>query len=111
MSPVPTSPKYTPMDMAPGRSSIGPVVPQIKYIAPFSAGCAPTVVSFRFLGEQEGLPIRVLRNIRALDLPIEGRDITPFDESIATTITLRIWVSFPGRVLRRMLILFSVARL
>jgi len=87
---------YGPMDLSfQQKRRPGPVVPQKKYSAPFTAGCAPIVIPFKFMNEShEGVPMSLLRDVSAMDLAIEGGDHTPFDESIATTITLRIW--WPG---------------
>jgi hypothetical protein len=53
------------------------------------------VIPFRLEHQaDDGVPMHKLRDISALDLPMIGRDHTPFDETIATTITLRIW--WPG---------------
>lgn len=49
-------------------------------------------IGFQFVGGGLGIPMRLLQNARALDLPIEGGDSTPFSETVASTITLRIWV-------------------
>jgi len=50
-------------------------------------------IGFRFVGGALGVPMRLLQDARALDLPIEGADSIPFSQSVASTITLRIWVS------------------
>ncbi|KIM31231.1 hypothetical protein M408DRAFT_255856 [Serendipita vermifera MAFF 305830] len=74
----------------------GPLVPQKAYNAPFLAGKKPMQIGFQFVGGPPGIPMRLLQDARALDLPIEGADSTPFSDSVASTITLRIW--WPGYV-------------
>lgn len=74
----------------------GPLVPQRAYSAPFSAGNKPMQVEFRLESGGTGVPMRLLQDAGANDLPIEGADTSPFSESVASTITLRIW--WPGYV-------------
>jgi hypothetical protein len=49
-------------------------------------------VEFRSAGGVPGVPMRLLQDAGSVDLPIEGADNIPFSESVASTITLRIWV-------------------
>ncbi|KAG8816105.1 hypothetical protein FRC18_001170 [Serendipita sp. 400] len=51
-------------------------------------------IDFNFAGGIPGIPMRLLRDARAIDLPIIGGNSVPFPESVASTITLRIW--WPG---------------
>jgi len=53
-------------------------------------------IGFRFVGGAPGVPMRLLQDASALDLPIEDANSIPFPESVASTITLRIW--WPGYV-------------
>lgn len=71
----------------------GPLVPQRAYSAPFSAGNRPMQVEFRLASGGTGVPMRLLQDAGATDLPIESADTSPFSESVPSTITLRIWVS------------------
>jgi hypothetical protein len=50
-------------------------------------------IGFQFTGGAPGVPMRLLQDASALDLPIEDANSIPFPESVASTITLRIWVS------------------
>ena len=50
-------------------------------------------IGFQFIGGAPGVPMRLLQDASALDLPIEDANSIPFPESVASTITLRIWVS------------------
>jgi len=50
-------------------------------------------IGFQFIGGPPGIPMRLLQDAGALDLPIDGASSTPFPESVASTITLRILVS------------------
>jgi hypothetical protein len=50
-------------------------------------------IGFQFVGGAPGVPMRLLQDASALDLPIEDANSIPFPESVASTITLRIWVS------------------
>jgi len=53
-------------------------------------------VEFQFAGGAPGVPMRLLQDAGGVDLQIEGADNIPFSESVASTITLRIW--WPGYV-------------
>jgi hypothetical protein len=52
-------------------------------------------IGFQFVGGVPGVPMRLLQDAGAMDLPIEGASSIPFPESVASTITLRIWVRIP----------------
>lgn len=71
----------------------GPLVPQKAYNAPFLGGKRPMQIGFQFVGGAPGIPMRLLQDASALDLPIEDANSIPFPQSVASTITLRIWVS------------------
>ncbi|PVF99393.1 hypothetical protein CPB86DRAFT_294224 [Serendipita vermifera] len=93
----PRTPVRSPSDLRKERNSRpGPLVPQKAYSAPFSAGNKPMQIDFRFAGGSLGVPMRLLQDVGAMDLPIEDAGATPFTESVATTITLRIW--WPGYI-------------
>jgi hypothetical protein len=49
-------------------------------------------IGFQFVGANPGVPMRLLQDAGAVDLPIEGASSIPFPQSVASTITLRIWV-------------------
>jgi hypothetical protein len=90
----PRTPVRPPSDLMKEKiPRLGPLVPQKAYSAPFSAGNKPMQIEFRYAGGSLGIPMRLLQDVGAMDLPIEGAETTPFTESVATTITLRIWVS------------------
>jgi hypothetical protein len=91
----------------------GPLVPQRAYSAPFSAGNTPMQVEFQLAGGVPGVPMRLLQDAGSVDLPIEGADNIPFSESVASTITLRIWVSLAFTLSSSLLTpqLYSVAGL
>lgn len=70
----------------------GPLVPQKTYSAPNTAGFQPKEIEFRLEARPLGVPMRLLQDPGAMDLPIEGANTVPFSQSVASTITLRIWV-------------------
>jgi len=53
-------------------------------------------LEFRLAGGVLGVPMRLLGDAGGLNLPIEGANTSPFSNSVASTITLRIW--WPGYV-------------
>ncbi|KAG8797857.1 hypothetical protein FRC16_008456 [Serendipita sp. 398] len=72
----------------------GPLVPQRAYKGPSSLPTDSMQIDFNFAGGIPGIPMRLLRDARAIDLPIIGGNSVPFPESVASTITLRIWMSY-----------------
>lgn len=87
------TPERLPIELT---SRPGPLVPQKAYNAPFLGGKRPMQIGFQFVGGVPGVPMRLLQDTGAMDLPIEGASSIPFPESVASTITLRIW--WPGYV-------------
>jgi hypothetical protein len=109
-SPSPSSPPALPhLDLELQRyigRGPGAVVPQRAYQTHFKAGDEPFHIDFRFSNARElGIPCRLLLDVSAMDLPIEGADEVPFMQNVSTTITLRIWwpgyVQYPRRLTMR----------
>jgi len=69
------------------------LVPQRAYSTHFGVSNGKTI-PFQLVGANEpGVPMRMLINEDAVDAPIVGPHDLPFDETVPSTITLRIWVS------------------
>lgn len=69
------------------------LVPQRAYSTHFGVSQGK-VIPFQLVGAKEpGVPMRMLINEDAVDAPIVGPHDLPFDETVPSTITLRIWVS------------------
>jgi hypothetical protein len=109
-SPCYPSPRPSPLDLQLQRylgRGVGQLIPQRAYQTHFKAGGdEPFHIDFRFTNARDlGIPLRLLLDVSAMDLPIQGADEVPFMPNISTTITLRIWwpgyVQYPRRLTMR----------
>ncbi|CAG7850554.1 SubName: Full=Uncharacterized protein {ECO:0000313/EMBL:CCA69866.1} [Serendipita indica DSM 11827] len=92
--PMPLSPPHvTSNSVAPLP---GPVVPQRAYKATVPLTGEPMQIQFNSADGICGIPMRLLKDASAMDLPMENGRSVPFPASVASTITLRIW--WPGYV-------------
>ena len=88
----PTHASRTSMSLSTKRGSYQ-LVPQRAYSTHFGVSNGK-IIPFQLVGAKEpGVPMRMLINEDAVDAPIVGPHDFPFDETVPSTITLRIWVS------------------
>lgn len=89
----PTHASRTSMSISTKRGSYQ-LVPQRAYSTHFGVSNGK-VIPFQLIGANgPGVPMRMLINEDAVDAPIVGPHDLPFDETVPSTITLRIW--WPG---------------